>query len=488
MIRRRLGAILGIVAMLSACGGGGSGGSGGSAAAPTIPTTPPTSAPCSLRDRQDWAAAQLREWYLFPETLPASLDPTAYTTVDAYIDALTATARAQRRDRFFTYLTSIAEENAFFSSGSSAGFGVRLSYDTVARRVFVAEAFEGAPALAAGIDRGTEIIAIGTTSADLRSVSSLIASGGTAAVTDALGPSTAGTTRLLRITNAAGTRDVSVAKADYELTPVSSRYGARIINDGGRQVGYVNLRTFISTADPALRNAFAQFRAAGITDIIVDLRYNGGGLVSIAELFGDLLGRDRSTSEVFSFTTFRPEKSSNDSTRFFRPQPQSVAPTRVAFIGTGGTASASELVINSFIPYLRTNAALIGTNTYGKPVGQIALDRSACDDRLRVIAFATQNSLRQGNYFDGLAPFVQASCQAGDDISRPLGDPLEASTRSALDFLAGRACTPISGVPPPSAAGGAGSFGTRGVAADVPLELITPERPTAPQREVPGLF
>ena len=119
---------------------------------------------------------------------------------------------------------------------------------------------------------------------------------------------------MLRIRDAAGTRDVSVTKADYTLTPVSSRYGARIINDGGRQVGYVNLRTFIDTADPALRNAFAQFRAAGITDIIVDFRYNGGGLVSIAELMGDLLGAQPLDLATCSrFTTFRPEKSSNNS-------------------------------------------------------------------------------------------------------------------------------------------------------------------------------
>jgi hypothetical protein len=244
----------------------------------------------------------------------------------------------------------------------------------------------------------------------------------------------------------------------------------------------VNLRTFIDTADPALRSAFAQFRAAGITEVIVDLRYNGGGLVSIAELFGDLLGGGRSTSDVFSYTTFRPEKSSNDSTRRFSPQPQSVNAMRIAFIGTAGTASASELVTNAFIPYLHANAALIGTNTYGKPVGQIAIDRSACDDRLRVIAFATQNAARQGNYFDGLAGTVEASCQAGDDLTHPLGDPQEASTRQALDFLAGRSCTRI-GTAPVSAAGRAQSL-----APMAPMELIVPDRPTTPQREVPGLF
>ncbi len=480
MKQRSVGAIMGLAAMLSACGGGGGGG-GSTSATPTAPVTAtptptPTSSACSLRSRQDWAAAQLREWYLFPETLPASLDPTPYATVGDYVDALTATARSQRRDRYFTYLTSIKEEDAYYNSGSSAGFGFRLAANAAERRVAVDESFEGTPALAAGIDRGTEILGIGTSAADVRTVSDIIAAEGLDGVTAALGPTTAGTSRLLRIADAGGTRDVTVVKADYPLLPVSSRYGAQVINDGGRSVGYVNLRTFISTADPALRSAFAKFRAQGVTDIIVDLRYNGGGLVSIAELLGNLLGRDRPTTDVFDYMTYRPEKSSNNETNFFAPQPESVAPTRIAFIGTGGTASASELVINAFTPYFHNNAALIGTNTYGKPVGQIPLDNTACDDRLRVIAFATQNGAHQGSYFDGLAGTVEASCQAADDLSHPLGDPQEGSTRQALDFIEGKSCTPIATGTTSQSAG----TGRR--------ELLMPPRPDTAQREVPGLF
>ena len=251
-MKQRLGTTaLTLALLLSACGGGGGSSSpppSGPISGTPTPTPPPTSTACSLRSRQDWVAGQMREWYLFPETLPASLDPTPYTSVQAYIDALTATARSQRRDRFFTYITSIAEENAFFASGQTAGFGLRLVLDS-ARRLFVSEAFENAPGLAAGLDRGTEIVAIGTSSANLRTVADIVASQGSVGLNDALGPNTAGTTRLLRISNAAGTRDVSVAKADFEIPPVSPRYGARIIEEGGRRVGYVNLRTFISSAD-----------------------------------------------------------------------------------------------------------------------------------------------------------------------------------------------------------------------------------------------
>jgi carboxyl-terminal processing protease len=474
-------AIMALSLTLSACGGGDSGGSTATTGGTTSTGgTTTTGNGCSLLERQNWAFAQLNEWYLFPETLPASLNPAPYATVTDYIDALTATARSQNRDRFFTYITSIASENAFFSSGSSAGFGFRLANDATARRSFIMESFEGTAALSAGIDRGDEILAIGDTPTTLRNVTDIIAAEGAAGVTNAFGPSTAGVTRTLRVNGPAGTRTLTIAKTDYTLTPVSSRYGAQIITDGALRVGYLNLRTFISTADPALQSAFSNFRAQGITNFIVDFRYNGGGLVSTAELMGDLLGGNRTTSDVFSLTTFRASKSSQNATRRFAPGSQSVSPVKVAFIGTGATASASELVINAFIPYLGTNMALVGSNTFGKPVGQIALDRSACDDRLRVVAFSTRNSANSDSYFTGLASTVPVTCKASDDYTKPLGSAAEGSTRAALDFLQGRTCAAIS-------ASGQASAAARAIV-EPKLELATPDAPTPAQREVPGAF
>jgi carboxyl-terminal processing protease len=465
--------IMGLAALLSGCGGdagstAASGGNNGGGA---------TTGTCSLRARQDWAFATLNEWYLFPETLPASLDPTPFTDVPTYIDALTATARSQGRDRYFSYLTSIAEENAFNNSGASAGIGVRLSSDITTKKTFVSEAFEGAPGLAAGLDRGTEIIAIGDTPTNLRLVSDIITASGVAGVTDALGPTTAGVTRTLRITNASGTRDVTITKASYSLSPVSSRYGSQVIIDNGRKIGYLNLRTFINTADNQLRSAFSAFRGQGITDFVIDLRYNGGGLVSTAELLGDLLGGNRATQDVFDVVSYRATKAANNTTKRFSPQSQSVSPIRVAFIGTGATASASELVINGFIPYLGSNMALIGANTYGKPVGQVAIDRSACDDRFRVIAFSIRNAANSDAYYSGLAATVPNSCKADDDVTKPFGDANEASVRTALDFLAGRPCTPI-----------ASSGQVAQALRDSGRRLMSVENPSVAQREVVGLF
>jgi C-terminal processing protease CtpA/Prc len=471
--------------LLASCGGGGSSGGGGGGPVTVTPTPTPTpTASCGLSARQAFAKAVIDEWYLFPSDVATNVNPANFADVQTYIDALVAPARALNKDRYFTYVTSIAEEDAFFTNGSSAGFGVRLAYDPTAQRVIIAEAYENAPALAAGIDRGTQIVGIGTNASNIRAISTIVASEGTQGITDALGPSDPGVTRILRIVEpGGGTRDVSVTKADYDLDPISDRYGAKIISEGGHAYGYVNLRSFISSADPQLRAAFLNFRNQGVTDVVIDLRYNGGGLVSTAELFGDLLGRNRAASDLFSQTNFRASKAGNNTRHTFTTQPEAIAPTRIAFIGTGSTASASELVINGMLPYLGTNMTLVGSNTYGKPVGQIALDKSECDERMRVIAFATGNAASSGDYFDGLAPKIGNSCAADDDLSLPLGDPREASVRAAIDFLAGGSCTtPIAQAP------AGASAQSRSVRMAAEPEMLTPAKPRAAQRELPGLF
>jgi carboxyl-terminal processing protease len=470
---------LACAAMVASCGGSG-GPTGGTGPTPSPTSTPtptptPTSATCSLSARQDWVLAQMQEWYLFPDLLASGVNKADHTSVQSYIDALVAPARAQSRDRFFTYITSIAEENAFFEQGETAGFGFRLGYDTGARRVFVIEAFEGTPALGQGLDRGSELLAIGTSEATLQTVNSLMATQGPFGVVDAMGPDSPGTTRVFRIRDAGGVeRVITMAKADYALDPVSGRYGFSIINDGGRQVGYINLRTFIDTADADLRAAYQSFRNAGVTELVIDLRYNGGGLISIAELMGDLMGRNLN-GQVFDYITFRPSKAAENSTYRFRAQPQAIQPTRIAFITSRGSASASEMIINSMQPYLpETELALVGENTFGKPVGQIALDRAACDDRLRVVALRVENANRQGDYYTGLASTVPRTCRAFDDIGFQLGDRRENMLSVALDFVGGRGCTPF----------GASATTQRATG----RELLQPARPDTVQQNVPGIF
>lgn len=454
---------------LAACGGGGGssggpGGGGGSGDGGAGST-------CSFGSRAQWVRDTMNEWYLFPDLLNLGVNAGSFTDLQAYIDALVAPARTEKRDRGFSYITSIAEETRLINSGSSAGYGIRLSYDTTANRVYILEAFEGAPGFAAGMDRGTELLTIND-----QSVSALMASGGAGAVSDALGPTQAGVSRTLGFRTVEGaTRTAVITKTEYALDPISDRYGVRILNDGTGQVGYINLRTFIvEDANNQLRAAFEQFRAAGITKVILDLRYNGGGLVSVAKLLGDLMAADK-VGQVFARTTLRPSKASENVTDLFASQPQAIAAMKVAVIGREGTASASELVANAFIPYLGSNLALVGANTYGKPVGQYAFDRAACDDRLRAVTFRTVNRDDGGDYYTGLASVMPRTCVAADSFTRQLGDPEEASVKVALDFLAGRSCTAIGG-----SGIGAQSAGR--------YQLLRPRNPNAAQRDNPALY
>lgn len=442
--------------------------------------TPPVSG-CSVAEQNTFANAVLDEWYLFPDLLDNTVSTTAFSSVQDYLDARVAPARAQGIDRGFTFATSIAEENALINSGSSAGFGIRLIYDTVNNRVFVIDAYETANGFAAGLDRGTELTGIGTNSSNIETVSSLMASGGPQAVVNALGPSDPGVSRVLRFVpvGAGGVAtEATVTKTDFEIDPVSDVFGAQIINDGGKNVGYLNFRTFFpSSAGDQLRDAFALFNQNNVTELIIDFRYNGGGLVSLADTFGDLMGEGR-VGQVWSKTVLRDSKSSENSTEFFQSEVNALSPTKVAFIGRGGTASASELVINSMLPYLGNNVALIGANTFGKPVGQFGFDLDDCDLRVRALAFQTNNADDQGGYYNGLASEMPNTCRADDDIFTPMGDPSEASTSAALDFLAGRSCAaPITGVP--------GQQTTQSVNRREPLQ---PEKPSAAQFEIPGLF
>jgi len=462
---------------LAACGGGGgSGGNAGNGGGGGVGNV----VDCSLSARQDWALGVLQEWYLYPNYLDTTVNKANYSTLQGYIDAVVAPSNEIFRPKpglpkNFTYVTSIEEENDLINNGSNAGFGIRLTYDNAENSVFVAEAFENAPAFPQGFDRGTEILQIGG-----QSVASLMAAGGPGAVVNALGPNDPGLTRDFVIRDTAGVeRSVSVTKAEYSLDPISDRYGVKILEDGvGGQVGYINLRNFIiQDAARQLREAFQQFRDQGITSVILDLRYNGGGLVSVANLLGDLMA-EGDEGQVFSETQYRSSKSSENRTALFQEQPEQIDVMKLAVIGRGGTASASELVANSMIPYLGDDIALIGEETFGKPVGQDAFDRSACDDRLRAVTFKTVNANGQGDYFDGLASVMPNTCRANDDIANQLGDPDEQSVSVALDFIAGRTCTSI---------GVAAKDGTL-QAESAQRQLLQPATPNAAQRENPGLY
>jgi C-terminal processing protease CtpA/Prc len=463
MIPHRL-ACLFLGALVAACGGGG-GGDGGGGSVPNA---------CGSGAEKNFVLDVTREWYLFPETLPPQVSTGDFGTAQELLDFMTATARAQGRDRYFSYVTTQQADSSFLQEGQFIGFGFRMRIE--GSRVFFMEAYESSPASEAGIVRGGELLAIDSGSGYV-SVANLLPTDPN--LSTALGPAQEGVARGLRFTKPGVAQPVEarLTKRVITIQPIPSD-GVAILTlptNTSVRVGYLNLRSYISTANAPLRNAFDQFRAQGVQYFIVDQRYNGGGLISVAELIGDLFGRNRSSADVYSRLRFRASKSSQDVTHFFQAQAESVAPEAIAFIGTAATASASELTINSMRPWVSA-AALIGGNTYGKPVGQSAFDLTGCDTRLRLVTFRSANRDDQSDYYSGLAGTLP-TCGAADDLSRSMGDPAEASTAAALYWLATGACPATGGAP----------------AAQKPLPGVeirypVPDTPSPAQIHLPGLY
>lgn len=417
-----------LLAVLAGCGSG-----GGSSDRDFAP------AACDEGARKQFVLDVTREWYLFDDLLPASVNLADHADAEALLDALTAAARAEGKDRYFSYLTTPAAENSLLGEGQFIGFGLRTRTDPV-NRPMILEVFEGSPAADAGIARGDEIVAVDSGSGFVP-VSQLLADG-TTTISDVLGPAETGLRRGLRLLRDGATREVSIVKRTVTIDPVPNTYGTLVLPQPGTPgVGYLNLRTYIATADAQLRDAFAEFRALGIRDFIVDLRYNGGGLVNTAQLLNDLLGGGRAATDVQFQMVYNTRKSQRNATYYFRPAAQSVQPVRVAFLTTGGTASASEINVNSMVPWVEV--AIVGANTLGKPVGQDAFDLSACSDRLRLVTFKTVNAAGNGDYYGGLAGSVPFACAAEDDVAQPLGSAAETMVSAALGWLGTGTCAPM---------------------------------------------
>jgi C-terminal processing protease CtpA/Prc len=453
--------LLGLAALVAACGGGGSDGGSGS----------PSGGSCGETARKQWVLDVVRDWYLYPETLPASVDLAAYATAEELLDALTANARGLGKDRYFSYLTTRSAENSLFGEGEFVGFGFRNRTDE-GNRVYVVDVFAASPAAEAGLLRGDEVIAVNG-----QPVADALAGGGTT-FSDLLGPGDPGVSRTLTIRRGDTTFDRTMTKRTVTLDPIPDDFGTAVLPLAGTTgVGYLHLRTYVSTADAQLRTAFAQFRAQGLDYYVIDLRYNGGGLVSTAELIDDLLGGELFADEVQYRVLHNAARSNQDSTVRFQSQAQSVMPVRVAFLTTDATASASELNVNALRPYVEV--AIVGSDTLGKPVGQIAFDLPGCDDRLRLVAFRTVNGLDEGDYYTGLAATMPGrACSAEDTLDSPLGSVDDNLTREAMAWLASGACNvPMS----PDAATGARLKPAFGRAPPAPFA------PTPAERWLPGV-
>ena len=423
-----------VFASLAACGGGGDG------IGPQVGT-----ATCSNDGQKQFVLDNMNAWYLWNDLLPASVDLNAHATPEALLAFLSS---FQPLDNF-SFINSAEADAQFFGEGQFEGFG--FSYrDVGSNELRLTRVFGGSPAENGGLGRGQEILSL-----DGRSVAEIQANEGVGAVFD--NPTVV--FEMLNIDNSEFT--VSITQDIVTINPIPQW---RIIDAGnGRNVGYLELATFISTADPAFNTVFAAFQAANVNDVIIDLRYNGGGLVSTAELLGDYLGGSVAQGAIFSETQFNADRAAgNNSSELFELQANSLSLTNFVVIATQGTASASELVTNSMIPHV--NVAIVGDRTFGKPVGQIGL--TFCEKILRPTSFQTVNSLGIGDYFDGLP----VDCPAADDLTLAVGDDLDPNMVAALAYLGAGAC-PVVSLPD-------GQFKT-----NIELEAMQRDRRGPPKRE-----
>jgi C-terminal processing protease CtpA/Prc len=399
---------------------------------------PPVAA-CSLEGEKQFVLDSMRAWYFWNDLLPAQVDISQFATPEDLLAYLTTFSPDLTPDDGidnpvdrFSFINTAAADQAFFGEGKFEGFGFSSRF-VAENDLRLSRVFFDSPANRAGLARGQQIVALnGRTIADIQ------ANEGVNALFD-LSP--------LDFTmrpvggNPDGSDDFTetITQGIVTIDPVPQ---ARIIvdpNDVRPPVGYLELATFISTADAEMDAVFADFRAQGVNDVILDLRYNGGGLVSTSELLGDFLGGDVAENLVYSKTVFNELRApANNSTEFFERRANSMSLVRLVVIASPSTASASELVINGMDPHVEV--IIVGDDTFGKPVGQVGLE--FCEKILRPTAFQTLNANDFGDYFFGLP----ADCTAPDDLNVAVGADNDPNIEAALFYLDTGGC-PAAAIP-----------------------------------------
>lgn len=398
-----------VAAALSACTWGGDGGGGNNFG-------------CSAKGQKQFVLSSMRHWYFWNDALPNKVNIGDYDTPEdllAYLTTFSPDDGTGNPIDIYSYIDSAAADAQYFGAGQYQGFG--FSYKLVANDdARLLRVFADSPAAQAGLARGQRILELNG-----RTVADIDAAEGVDALLDT-------TPVEFHMQDTDGSEfTVSVDRDVVTIDPVPQW---RIIDaGGGRMVGYVELAAFIGTAEAELDDVFAEFAANGVTDVILDLRYNGGGLVSTAELLADFLGGLVAENQIFSKTLFNPDRAKNNNREtLFARLGNSIGLSRLVVIATSNTASASELLTNGMEPHVEVT--IVGDTTYGKPVGQVGLE--FCGNVLRPTAFQTVNADDFGDFFDGLP----ADCPTADDLAVPVGADNDPNLVTALAYLDTGAC------------------------------------------------
>lgn len=373
---------------------------------------------CTVPSQNLWVRDQLYNYYYWYQNLTPGVNPTSFSSPEAYLEAV----RYRPVDNTYSFIQAAATSDAFYSDSQFVGYG--FGYQVSATDIRVLQVYDDSPASEAGLLRGDRIVAVNG-----QSVASIVSSG---TIGSAFGTADLGVVTSVDWETLNGDR--RSARMTKRLVTIPTVSLTRVVDYDGRRVGYLFFRNFVQPSVAALNDAFAALKAAGANELVLDLRYNGGGQVNVAVLLGSLIGGVRTNGQVM-FNQVHNDKIGpqyNETTRF-TSQAQALTLDRLFVIATRSTASASELIINSLRPYMPV--VIVGDSTYGKPVGQYGF--RFCDKILYPVAFSLKNVNMEGDFYDGLP----VDCAAADDYLHQLGDTNEASFAEALSYIRTGGCS-----------------------------------------------
>jgi len=411
---------------LAACGGGG--GHAGGAPGDVLPP-----ASCSVSDQQSWLADYMNEWYFWYRLAPHPA-PAGYVSLGAYFNALlyTGADASFPADRWSGY-ESTASFNRFYGDGATLGYGVAVAgleaLADPALPLYVRHVDPLSDAGVQGVQRGDQVLSLnGTPAATLianNDFSLLVADREQQQLT-------------LQLRRNGTDRTVVVSAKVFTLTPV---VGAAVyLSQGGRRIGYVAVEDMISQAQSGIDAAFASFRSQGVQDAVLDLRYNGGGLVSTGAGLASYVGGNPVAGSTYATLLYNDKLAGryNQSFPFASPSPLNALALRRVFVLTGArTCSASEQLING-LRGAGISVVTVGDTTCGKPVGFLPAD-GQCGTTFSVVNFESVNALNQGRYFDGF----DATCAVAEDFTVAQGAPTDPLVATAAYYADTGRCAPM---------------------------------------------
>jgi carboxyl-terminal processing protease len=314
----------------------------------------------------------------------------------------------------WSYVMTKDEYLQYFEEGEMIGHGFLLGIDS-SGRIRISFLYKSTEAFEKGIRRGWIVDKVNDVVITQYNFSELI------------GPREIGIRNKFEFINLEGKNVIIyLIKKVLDITPVLHH---EIISSNNKHIGYIVFQDFIDAAISEIDNVFTEFKSKNIDELIVDLRYNSGGNISVAEyISGWIAGNSYSNSAFVKF--IHNNKHPELDTVVNIPYNESgFVLERIFFIGTNSTASASELLINGLKPYMEV--ILIGNNTHGKPVGMYALTFEDYNYAVLPVCFKFTNGNDAGDFYDGLVP----DSYAEDDITRNFGDPGEECLEETLNII-----------------------------------------------------